>query len=84
MHSKQIVQTALMQRKNRCQLNIIIIKKNLLWLKAGVFYTGCWLKAFRYAVVSGLVILDQSGQGSSFNGLLRPHVLLWLSGRALR
>ncbi len=31
-----------------------------------------------YAVVSGLVNLDQSGQGSSFNGLLAsPCVPVW-------
>lgn len=31
-----------------------------------------------YAVVSGLVILEQSGQGSLFSGLLAtPCVLVW-------
>ncbi len=35
---------------------------------------------FDYAVVSGLVNLDQSGQGSSFSGLLEsPSVPVWYS-----
>ncbi len=50
-----------------------------IWLKSmSVLY---WMLAegiLEYAVVSGLVILDQSGLGSSFNGLLEsPCVPVW-------
>ncbi len=56
-------------------------KKNIIiWLKST---SGlCWMLAegvLEHAVVSGLVILQQSGQGSSFRGLLAPPVFLFVS-----
>ncbi len=57
-----------------------VSKKNIIiWLKStsGLY----WMLAegvLEYAVVSGLVILEKSGKGSSFNGLLAsPCVPVW-------
>ncbi len=65
---------------DRCQLKK---KKRIfsIWLKSrSVLY---WMLAegvLEYAVVSGLVILEQSGLASSFSGLLAsPCVPVWVS-----
>ncbi len=52
-----------------------VFNQQAIWLKSmSVLY---WLKVFSI-IVSGLVNLDQSGQGSSFSGLLAsPCVPVW-------
>ncbi len=50
-----------------------------IWLKSmSVLYWMLAERVLEYAAVSGLVILEQSGLGSSFNGLLAsPCVPVW-------
>ncbi len=49
--------------------------KIIIWLKStSVLYWMLAVGVLEYAVVSGLVILEQSGQGSSFSGLLASPV----------
>ncbi len=60
----------------------VYIKKNIqqaIWLKSmSVLYWMLAENVLDYAVFSGLVNLDQSGQGSSFSGLLAsPYVPVW-------